>query len=183
MKKKKAKSFFMNPWTIGIGTTSFGVLLTIIRDWITANKLFATLSHMFSTIRSAAAYFLNIELKVWWLLVGLIFLITIVYVWLRIVEKKHPFPKAPKYLEYTKDTLLGFDWEWEWREYSNKYCIVNLHPVCPECNTPIVSEHHGYGEWFICLRCGYHTTKSLPDTAHVEMLIKDNIRRKHNTEK
>ena len=81
------------------------------------------------------------------------------------------------FLKYTKDTIQGWSWEWNWqKDWSGKYDVENLHPVCSSCGTPLVRDEDYYGN-LKCLRCNRNYNNHFPDLNHVKMMIIDNARR------
>ena len=81
--KKKTKNFLMNPWvvTTGSGLIVFivTIIVTIIIDVITATKIFSTIGNLFVYIWKAFIIFMNFELKVWWVLIGIILFTLFLY--------------------------------------------------------------------------------------------------------
>ena len=106
------KKFIKNPWVLGIGTTVIGgVLLSFALDWIKGVDWLSTLRTVISHIVNAIVVFLNFELKVWWLLVAIALLAGTLIVVSRILDaKKKSTPLH--FLSYTKDSILGYVWEW-----------------------------------------------------------------------
>lgn len=174
---KKGKKVIMNPWTVAIGS---GIILTILTDIIKKEALFSTLNFLITKLWNILMMFLTIELKMWWVLVGIIALICVLLIALKVLSSKQQIKDKPKFIEYTRGRILEYEWKWRWTKYSfGKYKIDDLHPVCPQCETPLVDDFVGYGVRYKCLRCNYETNRPLPELAHVEMIITDNVRRKY----
>lgn len=111
---------------------------------------------------------------------GIIFLICLGVIVLKCCERINEAQNKLDFLEYTKDTILGYKWKWYWRkDVYGKYCVENLCPVCSKCDTPLVENYLGYHGKYMCLRCGEGYIKSMPDFDNVKMLISDNVRRKY----
>lgn len=83
------KKFAKNPWVLGIGTTIIGgVLLSFLLDWIKGINWLSTLKSFFEVIVNALMAFLNFELKVWWVLVAIVFVIVAFFVIAKIYDAK-----------------------------------------------------------------------------------------------
>lgn len=110
------KKFIKNPWTLGIGTTVIGgVLLSFVMDWINKVDWLSTLKTVLKFIGNAIVDFLNFELKVWWMLVVLVLLFAALLIYVKILDTKQKDTPIP-FLSYTKDSMLGLSWEWEYRK-------------------------------------------------------------------
>lgn len=173
------RKFFKNSWILGIGTTVIGgVLLSFLLDWINGVDWLCTLKAAIGFIIKAIISFLNYELKVWWLLIAVALIIVGLFVVAKVFDVKAKNEK-PSFLTYTKDSVLGYSWEWEYtKEYDGKYRIINLRPVCEKCGM-ILRQSGAYGQQMKCLRCNEVLLwkDSLLDDA--QMLIEDNIRKKY----
>ena len=123
--------------------------------------------------------FLNFEIKVWWLLIA----IAIIVVGLFVVAKISGSQSNnihPTFLQYTKDYMLGYSWEWTYSKmYDRKYTISNLHPVCTKCGMRL-KQGGLYGTEMECLRC--NTTQNWEDSVayDAQLLIEDNIRKNYS---
>lgn len=173
---KTAKKFFMNPWTISLGSGLLVLLITIAIDLITAEKIFSTIFTVLSSVLNGILAFLNFKLKVWWVITGIAALVFALYLWSKYLDSKKMEQNDPAFLEYTKDYILGYHWKWRWeKNFDGQYEIQNLHPICSECETPLTRDY-GYGQMH-CLRCNKMFQKTLPDDYEVKMLISDNANR------
>lgn len=174
---KKIGGFWKNPWTVSIGSGLVVLVMTVIIDMITAEKVFSTIKTIFSILVNAILAFLNFEIKVWWILIGIAALLLALWVWVKIRDSK--VDTVTQFLEYNQDTVLGYTWKWVWEKNSfGKYSIEDLHPICQKCSTPLIYDYIGYGR-AKCLRCGKVYTNDLPKVNEVKMLIYDNVRRKY----
>ncbi len=168
----------MNPWTIAIGSGLTVLLVTIVIDLITAERIFSTIAAILSSVWNGVFAFLNLKLKVWWVITGIAALVFALYIWSKYLDSKKIVQKDPPFLEYTKDYILGYQWRWTWEKtLYGKYDIENLHPICSECETPLTCAC-GYGQLH-CLRCNKTYQKALPDNNEVKVLISDNVRRRY----
>ncbi len=175
--RKKIKAFFENPWIITIGSGLIVLIVTIAIDVITADKVFSTIMTVTTSIWTIIITALNFEIKVWWMLVAILMVILGLFLLIRLANKKvHP-PAQPKFLQYTKDTILGFKWEWDWEKYGGTYHVENLRSICFYCDTPLKTKSRGYGKYHICLRCNSETCRAMPEKDDIIMLIRDNARR------
>lgn len=174
------KKFLKNPWVVGIGTTVVGgVLLTFVLDLIQGVDWLSTLKSVIQFTLKILTAFLNFELKAWWLLVFIALIVVILSILSKILDAKDKSKPVP-FLSYTKDYLLEYTWEWEYRKIDDgKYNIVNLHPVCSKCGMLLRPEYTMYGIDMKCLRC--NTSQSWEDhyLIDAQMLIADNIKKKN----
>lgn len=178
--KNKFKNFMMNPWTVGIGTGLILLVVTVMVDLITAVKIFSTLKNVIVTIWKWILAFLNYELKLWWVAVGLAVVVLALYAYLNYCDKKQLPDNIPPFLDYTKDDILGYRWKWHWlKDRYGKYAVKDLHPVCNLCETPLVENYDIYNACYKCLRCKAEHRRSMPDFNHVKMMISDNVRRRY----
>lgn len=173
------KKFLKNPWVFTIGTTVIGgVLLSFVMDWINEVDWLSTLKAVVNFIVNAIVTFLNFRLKVWWLLVALALLFAALVIYVKILDTKQKSNSIP-FLSYTKDSVLGYTWEWEYRKtYDGNYTISNLHPVCSKCGMRL-KQGGPYGLDMECIRC--RTTKKWEDAYLIDaqMLIDDNIKKNY----
>lgn len=168
----------MNPWVVTIGG---GLILTWVIDFIRSEKIFSTFVVIISWVWKKIVVFLNLEIKMWWLLIATMIIVVGLYVVMRILDAKQQESNEADFLKYTTDSILDFKWRWQWSKdtLDNKYDVSDLHPICPKCGTPLVESHGGYSEKYECLRCKYTSNKRLPDFNHVKMMIRDNVERKY----
>jgi phage FluMu protein Com len=174
------KKFLKNPWVLGIGTTVIGgVLLTFVNDWIKGVDLLSTLNTVVDCIVKAIVAFLNFELKVWWVLAAIALIVIALIVISKVLNARETNQSIP-FLNYTKDYVLDFSWEWEYKEISDgKYSITNLRPVCSHCGMMLRKGYTIYGSEMKCLRC--NTTNKWEDyyLTDAQMLIEDNIKKNY----
>lgn len=173
------KKFLKNPWVLGIGTTVIGGLaLTSINDWIQGVDWLSTFNFVIKSIFNAIMTFLNYELKVWWILLAIALVFAVGYIAVKI-HANNLKNATPDFLSYTKDSILGYTWEWEYEKgYAGKYSIHNLHPICSKCGMNL-KRSYPYGARMECLRCK-ETMPKLWDNSlrnDAQMLIEDNIKK------
>lgn len=179
MKDDKVKKFFLNPWTVGIGVAIFSFLLTIIGDVAKGEKILSTFIAIIDWLYNAIHVFLIFDLKVWWVLLGIILLFLLLWIYSKIVDAKESANTEPKFLQYTQDYLLGFKWEWTWeKDFYGKYSVENLQPICIDCDTPLRYDLTGYYR-LKCLRCNKYYSGNVPQEDDVKTLIYDNVKKKY----
>ncbi len=173
----KIKKFFKNPWTIGIGTAVFSFLLTVFYDLIKQKPILSTIENIFKAIGNGIWSFLNFDLKIWWILIGVAIVILALWLYSKYLDTKKETP--PLFLEYTQDEILDLKWKWEWRKnYLGEYEAFNIHSICKKCDTPLVQEYRGV-KYLKCLRCNEEYPTLYPNIDHVKMMIHDNVKRKY----
>lgn len=178
MRNSKIKKFFLNPWTVGIGVAIFSFILTIIGDVVKGEKLLSTFIAIVTWLWNAILSFLTFDLKVWWVLLGVIALFFFLWIYSKISDLKESVNTEPKFVQYTQDYLLGFKWEWTWeKDCFDKYSIENLQPICTDCDTPLRYDLTGYYR-LKCLRCNKSYSGNVPQEDDVKTLIYDNVKKK-----
>lgn len=169
------KKFLYNPWTIGIGTTLLAFFLPIVLDLIKGLQILTTTKEILSFLFNIILTFFNFEIKVWWLLIAVAVLALALYIAVKIADVKAD--SQPAFFRYTKDTIQGWCWEWNWQKNSfGEYDVYNLHPICTHCGTPLIQSDPFYGR-IKCLRCNRDYPNSLPNLDHIKMIILDTARR------
>lgn len=173
------KKFLKNPWTISLGSVIIGFLLTVLYDLLKGKNILSTVGEIISSIISFFHSFLTFQLKVWWVLVGLIVIICILTIIGKYNESRmsHEQEAKPPFVKYTKDTIKGWCWEWRWyKNLYGVYDIENLHPVCSSCGTPLVkSDIYKYN--FECMRCNKKYSDNLPELNNIKIYILDSAKR------
>lgn len=106
------KKWAKNPWVLGIGTTVIGgVLLSLLLDWIQGIDWLSTFKNVMRFIFNGVVSFLNFEIKVWWLLIAIAIIVVGLLVATKIAGSQSN-NITPTFLQYTKDYVLGYSWEW-----------------------------------------------------------------------
>jgi len=143
-------------------------------DWIKDFPFLHTISNAAVWLYGSLVSFLNFELKIWWILLGIIILIG---VFLIIVYSQPEEKKAPAFLDYIEDKFGEFVWKWEWGlNHKKQWTIQHLKPHCPICKTPIIEGGLYGGYTYKCPRCSYKTDK-YEDINDIGTLISDNANR------
>lgn len=170
------KKFLKSPWTIGISTTLLGFILTIGYDLIKGKQVFTTIGKFFSMLWRWIITFLTLDLKVWWVLLGIAVLFFVLYAVAKISEPKEQV--KPAFTNYTQDRfrLWKWSWNWEWSSYHKQWHVANLHAHCPQCDTPM--NHDQYEDVFQCPRCHFRAEYDNHEKSYeVETVIIDNLNR------
>lgn len=175
------KKFWKSPWTIAIVSAVVGPIVTVIIDAILDKPFLTTLGNIFVFCWKGIITFLNFELKLWWVLLGLFGLVLILYLCAKISGNEE---EKPEFTLYKEDSFGGWKWSWGWayNSYDKKWHVKDIQAHCPNCNTPMF--HDEYDTVFQCPRCSFkveyghkHKTRS-----EVEALIIDNLNRREKSE-
>ncbi len=173
------KKFFNSPWTMALVPVVFGTILTAIYDAIKDKPILSTLWGWIKAVWNWIVDFLNLELKVWWIFLGVIAIIVVLCIIAKLPSKKET--NLPDFVSYKEDTFGGWKWSWEWQlnHYDNKWHVNNLQAHCPKCNTPMF--HDTSDTEFQCPRCTFKTDYSSKHKrrSEVEAVIIDNLDRKY----
>lgn len=178
--KDKWKKIMMNSWIVSIGSGLVLAVISVICDLINKERVFSTISGVFTKVGNILVTMLNCRIKVGWLLLGVIVIVCLLVVYIKYLENTTKKCSESDFLEYVQDTVLGYKWRWIWKkDYSVKYYVDDLCPICSRCGTPLIENFYGYGGKYKCLRCEAGYSKILPDFENVKMMISDNVRRKY----
>lgn len=188
----KTPRFINRPWVLGIGTTVLGgVATSFIYDSLKQLPLSTTAKNVYIWIKSGINSFLNFDIKLWWILVGIVIIILIASIPSKKPQTKSREPQEPEtpdtpltlpnFYKYTSGVLKRWRWNWRWKKmYDGNYQIDNLTAQCPKCDTPMFEgERLGFLS-FRCPRCSFYIMGDeveFPDD--IEALILDNIRREN----
>ena len=169
------KKFFKSPWGIALTPTFVGFILTVVYDMLKGKQVLSTLVYILKAVWTGIISFLNFNLKVWWVLVGIAAIVFLLWI---IAEIYSVINGEPAFTKYTKDTIHGWNWEWYWRKnYYGKYEIENLHPVCDSCGTALTCKHD-YQNNLYCVRCGnVYNSMNFPAENDIKLYISDTVNR------
>lgn len=110
------KKFLKNPWVLGVGVTVIGgIVLSFVLDWFEGVDWLSTIKVVVKFIADAIITFLKFELKVWWVLVAIALIVVVLIIIVKLLDAKDKNTTTP-FLKYTKDSVLGYAWEWEYRK-------------------------------------------------------------------
>lgn len=85
-------------------------------------------------------WFMTIDIKLWWILLASVIILTILCVKIKINFTTNIPPKEktkPKILNYTSENYKGILWQFSWTLYHNEWDITDLTPCCPKDKTPL----------------------------------------------
>ncbi len=167
------KKFLKSPWTITVGSGLIILIVTLITETLTIENISNLLSNALNWAKNLLINILNFEVKVWWILLALVFLFSLLFIYLKVNSSKAE--KEPNFLHYETDKIYNWNWKWSWAQNykGGKYYINNLEPICPKCQTPLSYNYYNH----TCLRCNYNTINQLPGLYDIEKIIIDNVNR------
>jgi len=166
----KKKEHWIKRLAIWIGTTIITpVIVSLIVDFFKGIPKLSTIWAILKWCANVVCSFLNLEIKVWWLLVSIILIFIVLYLILRIItafESEYP--------NYTEEVFRGLKWTWRWQKnYKNEWMVVGIKPHCPDCNTPMI-EINDWGPRFACIRCDFKSgLEQYEDSRNIEFLVYD----------
>lgn len=178
LNKQKVKAFFMNPWVVTVGGGIILLGVSGIWDRIQKKEFLTTLKTIIGFLWNLIIGFLNLQLRVWWLLVAIAIIVFALWIVVKIKEQAH---SEPKFLKYTEDRFIQWKWSWNWeRGYNKKWHVINLAAHCPQCNTRMYSDDLEFR--FRCPRCRYESRVVHQNSSEVEAVIYDNLLRAEKEE-
>jgi hypothetical protein len=148
--------------TLVITGAMTGAIATAIIDYIKAKPIFSTVRSIFRWCWNFIISILNFDVKVWWLIAGVIIIFFIRYK----LKKKFSINN------YTNDFIDGWKWSWEWDYHEDVYDLKAYCPK-PDCDTLMTNTSE---QIYYCPRC-----KLLHNTPHqydIKLIIKDELRKK-----
>lgn len=172
------KKILKNSWVLGIGTTVVGgVIVSLIVDAIQGINVLSTLKNVLLCIGNSILYFLNIRLKIWWILIAILIIVLALFLYAKYLDNKDK-SDTTEFLKYTRDTLFDHTWEWSYeRDWYGQYSISNLHPVCAQCGMNLRDEM-SFGRQMKCVRCNKLYWFNQSDYNDTILMIEDNIKKK-----
>ena len=173
---RKLKRWVKTPLGISMTSTLFGLILpTVLIDLFKSKPILTTIWWVITIVWKGLLNLLNLDLKLWWVLLGLTVLFLGLYIYVRIYEAINSDKHKAPFLKYTQDTFCGWKWSWTWeRQYNGKFDIENLHSICSKCDTPLVIDRFLTP---VCPRCNFRPSTPCPDIDTVKILIHDNVRK------
>lgn len=155
---------------IGVFTSVLG---SVVWDGVKGIPILSTLNYFFDGV----IWFLNIDLKVWWILVSIIVLVIIFFAFVHYSSKEEPKSSLP-FLSYKKDKIKGIDWQWHWGLSNGKWDIKDLTSVCPYDKTPLyITRDYSYQNHGECPRCSTKVIYKDDDLNKAKMIILDNAQK------
>lgn len=174
------KKFLKSPWTISFATALFSFLLSIAYDLLKGKQILSTIKSIFSAVINGISAFLNIELKVWWVLVGIIAIVATLLCIGYIMSRNSAPRMNPEFMSYTEDYFGSWKWSWIWSfdSLKKKWHAQDIVAHCPKCGTPML--HDDFNDFFHCPRCGFDSEygDGHKKIYEVDALIVDNVNRR-----
>ena len=168
------KKYINSPWGISIGTTIFGVLLTLLIDLIKSKPVLSTLLNLGNFLRNGFLSIMSFEIKIWAILVALIIFLIISKTFSQI---KLSHNGKPVFYEYRSDVFKVWKWTWNWEQnsYNSRWGVTDLKALCPKCGHSLLKTNniiHGY--CFDCPMCNFYSEdESVEHPTKIEQLIYD----------
>jgi hypothetical protein len=173
---KRLIKWIKTPIGLAVTPVILSFILSIAYDLLKDKPIFSTIWLILRTVASWIYTFLNFELRVWWILTGIALIILVLYIIFKIQNSKPAYNTSIPFLSYTSDEIKGWLWNWRWeKNWEGMYDVEYLHPIRPNCKTPLVREDYRYG--IICPRCGFKSHNNLPNIDTVKLLIRDNVKK------
>ena len=171
------KGILKSPWAISIGTAIFSLLLTMGYDYSKQNPILTTVGSIIKWIWRVIVSVLNIDLKVWWILLGIVAFVFVLYL---IDRFKHHETFKPDFYNYREGRFKKWKWtwSWNWNQSRSAWIINDLQAHCPNCDTPMIEQSSIYGLSYNCPRCDFYANDNQCDEPHkIERIILDNVDR------
>lgn len=155
----------------------FGGVITIlssgIYDFIKAKPILSSLKFLALWLWNQIFEF---EIKIWHLLLILIFIVAISIILKRVSKNDNPKSNI-KFTDYIRDKIHETEWSWTWEHnfLENKWEVHNIIPICKKCGTRMQYEtSYGANLTAKCPRCD-NRVSGLKDKETIEALIIDNV--------
>ena len=173
----KGKSWSQSMWTISLGTALFTFILTAIYDYLKNKPFLTTIISVFNYIVNFIVTFLNFQIKIWMLILGIIIILVVIVLIIRKEEIK------PDFANYVEDRFFRWKWTWKWILTGRGWEISELTAHCPKCDTMLIQHSTYYSAiTFECPRCNTFIQESqIEEPYKIRSLIIDNIERKRKT--
>ena len=161
-----------SPWTISIGSTILGVLLTISLDYLKKEPILTTVLAILKWIGTLIWTILSYNIKVWWLIIAIV-----IFFIANIINKefKKDVTSKPNFCNYRKDVFKNWKWSWDWNSSNseNAWVIKNLKAHCPKCDTPMIGNILFHKVEYTCPRCDFTTNYDIlsEDPYKIERII------------
>ncbi|MCO7185390.1 hypothetical protein NH341_08130 [Tenacibaculum sp. XPcli2-G] len=150
-----------------------GVFMTAIYDLIKSKPFLSTLWRVINWIWDSIFMY---QVTIWQILIVVILFL----IFKRIVFeiKLSETKDSPVFLDYKEDIIndTTWRWEWKWSVFEKSYIIVNLEPLCKECETPLKLYDFSINPYGECPRCD-KTIKITKTKEKMERIIIDNIKK------
>lgn len=175
----KIKAWLRSPLGIAIIAVALTPPITFIEDYIANKPFLTTIIKVSKKIWECTIYFLNFNIKVWWILVAIALIILILFVLSKFNRQEQALPSFYSFRENTFKKWK-WSWDWKWNTTAKVWNISNLKAHCPLCNTPLVQRNTYFGLGFYCPRCDYQANEyNSEDPSNIERIIIDDIERRN----
>ncbi len=170
------KKVINSPWIISLGSTAFGVILTMIIDIVKDKPILSTLENLLVLIKEKFILIMRLKLELWWLLVGILIIVLFKNTWYKMQQNKF---LGPTYIDYTSDIFKNWEWKWKWKwkfnTYKKSWEVTDLKAKCPTCGSTLLKYNDIiYGYSFECPMCSFSSRgESAEHPTKIEMLIVD----------
>ena len=183
-----------NPWVLSIGS---GFVLYLLTSVITSLKIKINFFESIKLVGKKIGWFfvtvLSFRIAVWMILLGFGILIGVLFIIIKIQDSNSNvrIDERPDFLSYKSDIFPGnLKWIWDYQKNNidGQYHIVNLRPVCANCETPLMLSDSFHSLEAHCPRCknsysqkafyNYNQQYYLDHPNEVKSIIIDNIKRK-----
>jgi len=175
---KRKEEWIRSPWTISIGTAVFSLLLTIVYDFSKQEPILTTIWKITKWTESFILIVLNFDLRLWWVLLGIVFLTLLLYILAKIKNTEN---FKPDFCKYREDKFKNWTWTWDWEFNKRKeaWVVSKMQAHCPRCETSLIDLSNEYEAFFECPRCDFQAKNNYcDDPFKIETLILDNLDRK-----
>ncbi|MBK5260954.1 MAG: hypothetical protein JJE17_00085 [Peptostreptococcaceae bacterium] len=126
----RLKKFFLNPWTIGIGTS---LIVTVITAWSKNINVLQAIKWLLSNIFAFVVFLFTFKIPVYVILLSIFALVLI----LHFIRDKNP---KIEWLTYKQTNYKKWFFIWDYiLDYNKKYSINNLRPIC-SCGCSLVKK-------------------------------------------
>ncbi len=174
----KKEHWIKAPWSVSLGTAVFTLILTMIYDYFKSKPILTTVWTIIKSVVNFIWEVLNFDLKVWWVIVGIVLFILVIII---IDKLKNSEIEKPFYYDYNEDKFKHWKWSWDWILNDDKsyWKVSNLKAHCPLCDTPLIDYSSSFETEFSCPRCRFSANNSqCEDPVNIECIIIDNVNRK-----
>jgi hypothetical protein len=164
-------NWLKSPWIIAIGAAVAGSLASFVLDIVKDKPVFSTIWSWLVWSWNIIIAFLNLDIKVWWLIIGIGIIIFILWIIFNINGER------PNFLNYQKGVLKTWEWGWRWERdhFTKKWYVSDLHAYCPKCKTRLMESNSNNPDK--CPRCNFYVGFSCysENKNEIQHLILDNI--------
>lgn len=123
------------PWIGGLFTT---VIAGLLVEYTKEYPIPGAIRNSICYICEKFITLMNINLKLWWILIFITIMLILRYIINNIeitkaeADIKKEELQLPSFLAYKREIVDKIPWEWNWSETYNGWTISDLHPCCPK---------------------------------------------------